>query len=273
MTMFKPINNTYDIMFNGKKASEMGCYVVARPTIPSPSRKFSTTSVDTLDGNIYNHFDTFDDIEIEISFNFMESSEGKMLSDFRSIKEWLLGETYCELQLLEDKDVFYKCKNVVVGDLSRSGNKIGNFEVTFTCEPYSYLTTGTIAREWNGIIHNDYSIMAKPIWIFEAYSNFQEGEGYPTGGYMEIVSIPKGATMSEYLHTAVDMKPNEKLYIDTELGIIYDDDGNATYNSRMFGFYSSLWIPSGEFRSYTAGQVALTPPRGSITYIPRWRRL
>lgn len=229
----------YDIEFNGETGRSNDIYIVKRPNIPSPERNVEYIKIAGRDGALAVDHKTYGNIEIMIEMNYMRG-KNCWHEAFRKCKRWLKGAG--ELLLEDDKDFFYKVKNVVISENERTSLRIGKFTVTFTCDPYMYLKSGMRERPIEEVTYNPYDLSC-PIYMIE-------GEG--------ICAIDvNGKTLA--------INVGQNAVIDTDLMIAYRKDGTLI-NAQVYGYYEDGRLKPGD--------VTLSASDGfNVKIIPNWRCL
>ncbi|MBT1017610.1 phage tail protein [Canibacter sp. lx-72] len=140
-----------------------------------------------------------------------------------------------------DTDVFYQLKSATLAELVRVSPMMGQFQATFTCDPFVYLTKANrIVLTKSGNITNPGNAVARP--VFTVY-----GSGrvfFETNGYR------------------VDLKIDfDQLTVDSAL--LECRKGNVAQNQNMTGPFPT--IRPG--KSY----VQLGPGISQLVIEPRWR--
>lgn len=212
----------YDISFDNIGAKEKGLYVVKRPNIPAPRRKYTETEVPGRDGKMYLDEGTVEDIEIEIEFNFI-GNENEWFERFRNAKRWLLEKGKHKLCMGDDEHFFYLCKRVQIDTAERVCYEIGKFTVTFICSGYAYLKSGEL-----------------PVNVsdFCAYNPYEESHPiYEIRGEGICDITVNGET--------VKVNVSQNIVINTELMMTYREDGEIK-NTELSGDYENLYLRDGE---------------------------
>lgn len=211
----------YFVIYNGKMNTEFDVSVQYRPNIPEPAREYEIIKVEGRDGQLYEDKGTYEDIVIEVAFNFKEEPED-WNEKLREIKRWLYGEGDKHLIMSDDMDYFYNVKMVHIGDTERKIKRIGRFTAEFTCEPYAYIKTGLHVMELERILINQWQ-QAEPIYYI-----------YGTG---EARLTINGNT----IRATVD----RQLTIDTKLGLCFTAEGEIK-NTAIYGDYEDMKLKEGE---------------------------
>lgn len=228
--------------YNGQMNTEYDVMVVKRPDIPSPKKKYSTFSIDGRDGDLYEEDGTYEDIDILLQMNF-KGEPDDWNEKLRRIRRWLNNTTNNKLVFSDDMDYFYKVKKVSISDTKRSKKRAGRFDITFTCDPYTYLADGeSLITDISNVIVNLWEI-SKPIYYI--FGN----------GKMSLNINGKNVTMNV----------QQALTVDTQMRLCYGA-GNFLQNTAIYGDYDSLFFYPGENNiSFTDGfEVQIRPNWRSI---------
>lgn len=228
----------YTIKFNNSIASEHRLEVIERPSIPTAERDVKTYNINGKDGALTIDKGTVQDVNIDVSFNFM-SKEHTWMNTLREAKQWLYKKIDNKLFLSDDEEYYYLVKNVVVSSTDREAKTIGKFDVTFLCSGYQYLAYGDIEIE-QGKIYNPHNVSHPTYKIL--------GEGV-------CVLTVNGKTMTANI--------GQNLTIDTERMISYRMDGTVV-NTSVTGDYTELYLQEGD------NEISITDGF-SLSVIPHWR--
>lgn len=230
----------YFTVYNGIRDRDTGVKPVSRPNIPTAKEKVEEVEIPGRDGKLYRKKGTVEDVEIEITYNFLSKREEDWAEQFRSIKRRWLGKTMGDLMFSDDPGYFYKVKDVTIGTNERLAKRIGKFQVTFYCEGYTYLTEGKETRGLSSTLYNAFEV-SHPV-----YEITGDGVCKLTVNGTEITANIGG-----------------KLIIDTDLKICYTAL-KETANRRLTGYYEDLYLREGE-NTFTVSQGF------EVTIKPNWR--
>lgn len=231
----------YFIIFNNNTNIDLGLYITSRPSKPSPIKRYEEVQVAGKDGLLYRD-KGYGDIDISVSFNFAAETDDTWDTKFREIKRWLLKRLDNKLKFSDDLDYFYKVNKVTIDTPERVLRRIGRFTVTFTCQPYVYLSEGLEEIELNNYLFNYYEA-SQPTYIITGDGNLK-------------------LTVNDIEITA---NVGQKLIINTELGLCYREDGTIN-NTALNGRYKDLELKEGDNTfSFNEGF--------DIKIIPNWRCL
>lgn len=225
----------YFAVYNNKTNLDVNLLVATRPSKPSPEMEYEEVKVPG--GKTLYREKGYKDIAIPVSFNFMAKYSWD--KDFRIMKSWLLSKGNNKLKFSDDLEVFYKVNKVTIDTPERIMKKIGKFNVTFTCDPYTYIEENE--RELNSILYNDY-LIAKPIYRIV-------GEGYLT------LNIN---------NKTIKVNVGQELIIDTDKGLCYRN--GIVNNVVLEGRYEDMYLKEG-INTFSWGSAF------KIYILPNWRCL
>lgn len=232
----------YFVIFNDNTSKDLGIAVIKRPSIPSPKRRYIEKEVQGRNGMLYEDLGTYEDIEINVEFNFISWNPNKWNSNFRIIKKWINNIKDNKLKFSDDLGFFYLVNKTEITGSEREFKRLGKFEVVFTCEPFMYLNEGQEKMTLPNVLDNDFE-ECQPIYYIS-------GEG-----------------LLNLTVNGITVKANigQNLIINTKLGLCYRVDGNIN-NIALTGDYKDLYIKEGSNTfDYTQGF--------NIEIIPNWRCL
>lgn len=230
-----------DIKYNGICGREIGVFVARRPDIPVPKPQYSAFSIPGRDGAVVHKDGAYEDISIQIDLHFEANGEEWYVREM-ALQRWLLGEADQRLFFADDPEWFYKVKLVTLSAVRRSVFAIGTVTATFLCAPHKYLLRGNLAMHEDQCRYNEWST-CHPVYCLYA------------GGLCRLT-----------VHGAVDISYTGTMYIDSDLMIAYDADGN-NLNASVTGDYENLWFQSGHNGATMTGNGEIL----SIT--PNWRSI
>lgn len=228
----------YFIIYNDKANIDVNLHVRTRVPKPSPNREYEEIPVPGHE-KLYKD-KGYGDIDISIPFNFASKYQDEWDNDFRRIKKWLHSKGNNKLQFSDDIQYFYRVNKITIDTPERLLKKIGKFNVTFTCEPYCYLSEGLNEIDIASTIDNAYEL-SKPTYLIT-------GEGLLT---MNVNGKKIKANVGQ------------KLIIDTNLGLCFREGGSQS-NVALSGKYKDLYLKEGENTfEWSSGF--------DIKIIPNWR--
>lgn len=226
----------YFVIYNGKMNTEVGVSVQRRPDIPAPIREYETVKVEGRDGELYEDKGTYEDITIQIEFNF-KAEPDEWTRRFREIKNWLNGHMDRKLMFSDDIEYFYNVKAVKISDSERKIKRIGRFVANFTCEPYAYITEGQRKIKLGNALINRWE-KTEPIYYIQG------------AGKAELI-------VNGY---AIEVMVDKEIIIDTKLGLCFSDTGEIR-NTAMYGDYDEIKLRVGKnnFQVSDGFQVYIKP--------------
>lgn len=219
----------------------LGIKVKERPSIPTPEANIEYITIPGRDGSMTIRDGTLKDIVVSVPFIF-KTQPNLFAEKFRNAKAWLMAKGSGRLCFSDDPDVFYKARNVVIGENERTVKKVGEFTAEFTCHGCQYLVDGQKEYTLDAVEYNPYFV-SHPVYKIE-------GEGV-------CQLTVNGNTMRANV--------GQNLIIDTELMIAYREDGSLA-NTDVLGDYDELYLREGENRIDITSGFALK-------VIPNWRCL
>lgn len=119
--------------------------VVGRSDIESPEAEYESTYIDGVDGSV-NRFMYYKDVEQVVEFNILE--EYNVKPQIRKLKSWLLN---AQTFYFSDDDVYRKVKQVKIAGIKNDIAEYGDFEATFTCDPFEYAREVPVITATSGI--------------------------------------------------------------------------------------------------------------------------
>lgn len=230
----------YDISIDGIVASSIGLLVVKRPDFPSPKKRYNEQVVLGRDGKLYQDTGLYEDIDIQIEFNYMTSPDN-WHNVWRKAKKWLLSSYGKKLMCSDDISMYYLIKKVEIDTNVRNSLRIGKFSVSFTIDPYTYLTDGIKKYELTGNIVNFFEV-SKPIYYIS-------GEGMCT------------ITINNH-----EIKANvgQNLIIDVYRKMAFRDNG-ALENVAISGDFDDMVLIEG------VNEISISPSSFKLQIQPNWR--
>lgn len=231
----------YHIYLNEECSEALQLYVVRRPDIPSPQKRYNEKSIPGRDGKLYEDTGFYEDVKIDIELNYMTSPDN-WNSVWRAAKRWILEAAGKRLSCSDDRSVYHRIKKVELSDNARNSVRIGRFTASFTLDPYTYLVSGMRTYTPEQIKNNQYEVTT-PVYIMK-------GEG---------VCI---LTVNGH---AIRANVGQNLIIDTYRRIAYRDDGILN-NTAISGSYEDMLLIEG------ANTITVSDPtKFKLEVQPNWR--
>lgn len=228
----------YDITYKNISAQSLGVFVKERPSFPVPERNKTFTQIPGRSGSLVIDEGTYNDITVQIKFNFVNEDEDEIGNIFREAKAWLLSSGSGRLESSDDTGVFWLVKNVVITDSERTA-KIGNsFTAEFRLDPYTYLKTGETEISLPAALYNQYE-PTEPVYQIA-------GEG--------VCTITAG-------ENTLTLNIGQTVTIDCPNRMIYHTTGGVRNNVALTGDIEDLFIPAGLFNiSLSSGFTGTVKP-------------
>lgn len=231
----------FTVKYNGRSCDEVGLKVAKRPNIPTPQKRITEIVIPGRSGALHIDEGAYEEIEIQIEFNFSENS-GNWGAALRSVRKWMHGSGDGRLIFSDDEQYFYKVSAVQTdGDTERNVKRLGYLTVIFVCDPFMYSLAGEEAIDLPCTLTND-GECSMPVYKIT-------GEGLCT------LSV-NGKSVS--------VNVGQEITIDTDLRLVFR--GQAMENTAVTGDLSSLWLVTGE------NEIRITDGFAA-SVVPRWRYL
>ena len=229
----------FDFEFRGETASHHGIYIQKRPDMPAGREEVEYITVAGRDSPLAVKTGERKNVEITLSCGFREN-KNDWNAKARKLRKWLDGEG--ELSFTDSPRSFWKVKNVELDEFTRTIKRLGNFDVTFICEPFEYIKEGKREKEIQEVKYNLYDT-SKPV--------------YKITGNGSCSLTVNGKIMKATV--------GQNLTIDTERMLAYREDGTMV-NTSVTGDYEDLYLQPGE------NEISITSGFG-LVIIPNWRCL
>ena len=122
-----------EVIFNNNSSLSLNLFLEAYPSVPITTEEYEEIKVEGRSGNLIINKGTYPDKKITFSFTFLSP---QIEIDFDNVYQWLT-EIEDNRLIWGRSDRCYLVKKVVLGDLQKEFKSIGEFDVTFICEPFS----------------------------------------------------------------------------------------------------------------------------------------
>lgn len=122
-----------EIYFNNNVSLNLNLYLENYPSIPVANEEYEEVVVEGRSGNLIINKGTYPDKKIPFTFTILSS---QIDIDFEKIYEWLT-EVEDNRLIFGRADRCYKVKKVIFGNIQKEFRSIGEFDVTFLCEPFT----------------------------------------------------------------------------------------------------------------------------------------
>ena len=121
-----------EVYFNGNRSLSLNLYLENYPSIPITNEEYEEVQVEGRSGNLIINKGTYPDKKIPFTFTILSP---RIEIDFERVYEWLT-EIEDNRLIFGREDRCYKVKKVIFGDIQKEFRTIGEFDVTFLCEPF-----------------------------------------------------------------------------------------------------------------------------------------
>lgn len=122
-----------ELIFNYNSSINLNLYLENYPSIPIANEEYEEQTVEGRNGNLIINKGTYPDKKIPFTFTILSP---KIEIDFEKVYEWLT-EIEDNRLIFGRGDRCYKVKKVIFGDIQKEFRSIGEFDVTFLCEPFT----------------------------------------------------------------------------------------------------------------------------------------
>lgn len=122
-----------EIYFNNNVSLSLNLFLENYPSIPIANEEYEQISVEGRSGNLIINKGTYPDKKIPFTFTILSP---QIEIDFEKVYEWLT-EIEDNRLIFGRNDRCYKVKKVIFGDIQKEFRTIGEFDVTFLCEPFT----------------------------------------------------------------------------------------------------------------------------------------
>lgn len=122
-----------EIYFNLERSLYLNLYLENYPSIPISNEEYEEEPVEGRSGNLIINKGTYPDKKIPFTFTILSS---QIEIDFERVYEWLT-EIEDNRLIFGREDRCYKVKKVIFGNIQKEFRTIGEFDVTFLCEPFT----------------------------------------------------------------------------------------------------------------------------------------
>ena len=122
-----------EIYFNGNTSIGLNLFLEEYPSVPIANEDFEEITVEGRSGSLYINKGTYPDKKIPFNFTILSP---QIEIDFDKIYQWLT-EINDKRLIFGRGDRCYIVKKVLFDNLQKEFKTIGQFTVTFICEPFS----------------------------------------------------------------------------------------------------------------------------------------
>ena len=121
-----------ELYFNGNRSLNLNLFLENYPSIPIANEEYEEVLVEGRNGKLIINKGTYPDKKIPFTFTILSP---RIEIDFERVYEWLT-EIEDNRLIFGRIDRCYKVKKVIFGDIQKEFRSIGEFDVTFLCEPF-----------------------------------------------------------------------------------------------------------------------------------------
>lgn len=122
-----------ELYFNGNRSLNLNLYLENYPSIPISNEEYEEIQIEGRSGSLIINKGTYPDKKIPFTFTILSQ---QIDIDFERIYEWLT-EIEDNRLIFGREDRCYKVKKVNFKDIQKQFRTIGEFDVTFLCEPFT----------------------------------------------------------------------------------------------------------------------------------------
>ncbi|MDU5109755.1 MAG: phage tail family protein [Clostridium sp.] len=122
-----------ELYFNRDRSLNLNLFLENYPSIPIANEEYEEQPVEGRSGNLIINKGTYPDKKIPFTFTILSP---QIDIDFERIYEWLT-EIEDNRLIFGRSDRCYKVKKVIFGNIQKEFRSIGEFNVTFLCEPFT----------------------------------------------------------------------------------------------------------------------------------------
>lgn len=121
-----------ELYFNGNRSLNLNLFLENYPSIPITNEEYEEVPIEGRNGKLIINKGTYPDKKIPFTFTILSP---RIEIDFERVYEWLT-EIEDDRLIFGRDDRCYKVKKVIFGDIQKEFRSIGEFDVTFLCEPF-----------------------------------------------------------------------------------------------------------------------------------------
>ena len=121
-----------ELYFNGNRSLNLNLFLENYPSIPIANEEYEEVPIEGRNGKLIINKGTYPDKKIPFTFTILSP---RIEIDFERVYEWLT-EIEDNRLIFGREDRCYKVKKVIFGDIQKEFRSIGEFDVTFICEPF-----------------------------------------------------------------------------------------------------------------------------------------
>jgi len=178
------------LTFDGYSSRNYGIYITGEAVYNAPERDVEMVTIPGRNGAFALDHERFENIEVTYPAGIFADNEEDFADGISSFRNMLCSrQGYCVLQDEYHPDEYRLAVYKSGLEVTSTQLKAGEFDITFTCKPQRFLTTGdtAVAVANNGTITNPTLFDAKPQLQVKGYGDITLG-----GGMISIQNIPLG---------------------------------------------------------------------------------
>jgi len=122
-----------ELYFNNNTSINLNLFLEEYPAIPIANEEYEEVPVEGRNGTLFINKNTYPNKDVPFTFTILSED---IEIDFEKVYEWLT-EIEDNRMIFGNQDRCYKVKKILFGNLKKEFRSIGEFEVTFICEPFS----------------------------------------------------------------------------------------------------------------------------------------
>lgn len=122
-----------ELYFNRDRSLNLNLFLENYPSIPIANEEYEEVQVEGRSGNLIINKGTYPDKKIPFTFTILSP---RIEINFEKVYEWLT-EIEDNRLIFGRSDRCYKVKKVIFGNIQKEFRSIGEFDITFLCEPFT----------------------------------------------------------------------------------------------------------------------------------------
>ena len=215
--------------------------VQKRINIPSAEEIIESTTLG--DGSVvYKHTGIYKERDLVFDCAFIQKNNELWNSHFSEIQNILLGKTG-KLVISDDSNHYWNIKKIKIDTAKRELKKIGKFSITFTVEPFRYIS------KYLSPLVVDMTDDAIPLTVLNEYRPAEPL--WRLTGNAENITIRRGENDNGFIieHPFVSTKNVSHIDVDTEKWTCmryYSDGSCESIGINTIGYYDWLNLGTGE---------------------------
>lgn len=156
-----------ELYFNSNRSLNLNLFLENYPSIPITNEDYEEIQIEGRSGNLIINKGTYPDKKIPFIFTILSP---RIDIDFEKIYEWLT-EIEDNRLIFGRSDRCYKVKKVIFGNIQKEFRSIGEFDVTFLCEPFAQDLTKTVHEITSSGFKINYNGNAPGDTLIKIYGN------------------------------------------------------------------------------------------------------